>query len=166
MNNGHLLLMLILPCIATVFRVVIFVRKGGKVRTSLWNCVLDQLKAVSLYGLLGSPLGVLPLVVIGVILKGELLHLWIVIPAMLFSFLFGALPAMATGAVIGALKPWLWGWGALVAGCVFGMLLTAQWVVAISLADELKDVMIFALAGGFAGLVCSGILFRRSGTAV
>lgn len=119
-----------------------------------------------MYGLLGSPLGAVPLVVIGVILKGELLHLWIVIPAMLFSFLFGVLPAMATGAVIGALKPWLWGWAALVAGCVFGMVLTAQWVVTISLVDKPKDVVIMALAGGFAGLVCSGILFRRSGTAV
>lgn len=166
MNKGHLLLMLILPCIATVFRVAIFARKEGNLRTPLWNCVVDQLKAVGLYGLLGSPLGAVPLVVIGVILKGELLHLWIVIPAMLFSFLFGVLPAMATGAVIGALKPWLWGWAALVAGCVFGMVLTAQWVVTISLVDKPKDVVIMALAGGFAGLVCSGILFRTPGKAV
>jgi hypothetical protein len=166
MNKGHLLLMLMLPLIAIAFRIAMFTKGEGKLRASLKSCAVDQLKAVALYGLLGPPLGVLPLVLVGVYLKGEFHHVWIVVPAMVFSFPFGALPAMATGAVIGALKPWLWGWPALAAGGVFGMVLTAQWLAALSLANEAKNVAIFALAGGFAGAACARVLFRTPGKAV
>ncbi|WP_312316035.1 hypothetical protein [Stenotrophomonas sp.] len=166
MVTRYLLLLLILPALAAAFRIVVFATIDGEVGASARKCVVDQLKAVGLYALLGPPLGVLPLVVIGVYLKGEFYDLWVVIPAMLFSFPFGALPAMATGAVIGALKPWLWGWRALVASCVVGIVQTAVWAFAISFSDEWNDALTFALAGGFAGLVCARILFRRSGKAV
>ena len=155
MDKAYLLLMLVLPVIAMACRVVAFAMLDGKLRKPLWNCALDQLKAVGLYGLLGPPLGAWLLLVTGVILDGDLRGLAVVVPAMLMSHAFGALPAMATGAVLGALRPWLSVWRALAVGGVAGAVHTCLWLAAASLADKSENVAIFAAAGAFAGMVCA-----------
>lgn len=155
MITAYLLLMLVLPTIAAMIRVVVLAMVDGKWRTPLWSCAVDQLKAVGVYGLLGPPLGTLPLMVIGVYRDGDLHNLWVVIPAMLMSHLFGALPAMATGAVVGALRPWLWGWRALAVGGVAGAVHTSLWLAAASLSEEWEYVAVFSAAGAFAGMTCA-----------
>jgi hypothetical protein len=160
MITAYLLLMLVLPLIAMAVRTMAFAALDGKIRTPLWNCVVDQLKAVGLYALLGPPFGVLPLVVVSAFQKEELHNLWIVIPAMLMSHAFGALPAMVTGAVVGALKPWLGRWRALAVGGAAGAVHTILWLAAASLTEKWENVAIFAAAGAFAGVVCAWIMFR------
>ncbi len=155
MDKAYLLLMLVLPAIAMACRVVAFSMLDGKLRTPLWNCALDQLKAVGLYGLLGPPVGAWPLLVTGVFLQGDLRGLAVVVPGMLMSHAFGALPAMTTGAVVGALRPWIPGWRALAVGGVVGAVQTFLLLAAASMAEKWEHVAIFAAAGAFAGVVCA-----------
>lgn len=165
MNKGYLLLMLLLPVIAAAFRIVAFAMLDGKMRTSLWSCAVDQLKAIGLFALLGPPFGGLAFGTISAVLSGEWYGFLIVIPFILMSHAFGALPAIATAAVVAALKPWLWGWRTLAASGVAGAVQTILWLAACSLAEMWVAVAAAAGIGAFAGAVCALILYGAPGKA-
>lgn len=155
-----LLSLTILPLLATGFRIAAFAREDGEVRVAIWDCVVDQLKALAVFGVFGPPLGLLPFLLITFIVDGKLQNVWVIFPLLLLSYPFGGIPAMATAAVIGALRPWLWGWRALAAGCATGALIPFLCVLVIDDTFKLSEAGIMTGAGAFAGLVCARIWFR------
>lgn len=153
------LVMLLLPVLATAVRLMAFIREDGEVRSAIWDYVVDQIKAIGVVGLLGPPLGLVPIMLYWAILDGALHQFWLIVPLILPSYVFGGIPALATAAVVGALKPWLWGWRAVAVSSATGAALSSLWVLATFNTGEMGNAMVFAVAGAFGGAVCARIWF-------
>lgn len=90
-----------------------------------------------------------------------------------FAYLLGGVPALATGALAGALRPWLGGWRGVVAMGVLAFavtwLLWAGWTLrspafGMSTLSRLQSLLApAAVLGVPAGLVCGWLYQRRSG---
>lgn len=156
MHPGHLLALLALPLLATVFRVVRFARSDGEVRIAIWDCVWDQLRAMAVFGILGPPIGLLPFALGALVIDGELKHFVLLVPLSLLSYLVGAVPALASAAAVGAIAPWLAGWRALWTCSAIGFAQSLVWFVVADLTDT---IVTGAACGGVAGMACARVFF-------
>ena len=59
--TGYPQVMLLLPVLATVVRLMAFIREDGEVRIAIWDYVVDLIKSIVVFGLLGPPLGLVPI---------------------------------------------------------------------------------------------------------
>lgn len=96
--------------------------------------------------------------------KGHLIFLF-------FAYVLGAIPAVATGAFAGAVRPWLAGWRGVLAIGVIGFLMT--WLMfagyglgSVKRIDQLWQPLLdtagsAALLGLPAGLICGALYLRR-----
>lgn len=90
----------------------------------------------------------------------------------MFAYLLGGVPALATGALAGALRPWLGGWRGVVAMGVLAFavtwLLWAGWTLrspapGMNILSRLQSLLApAAVLGVPAGLVCGWLFQRRS----
>ena len=161
MQFGHPLLLLIPPLLAIAFRVWTHAKEDGSPRISIWDGAKDVLKGVAIYTLFGPPLGFVPTMLVLLVVNGELRNMGLLILATMFSFVLGAVPAIATGAVVGALKPWLWGWRALGFSSTVGATLSLMWAVALGLSEDLTVALLFGVFGAVGGLLCARMWIWR-----
>lgn len=165
MEFGYLVPLWILPLLATAFRVLSHAKKEGSLRISIWDCAKDQFLGITIYGLFGPLLGFAPFGLFLVAIDGKFQHIWLLIPLSMFSYPVGGVPALATGAIVGAIKPWLWGWRALGVSSAIGAVLTLTWVFAAGYTERLGGVLLFSACGAVGGLVCARMWFGRPGKA-
>ena len=161
MQFGHPLLLLIPPLLAMAFRVWTYAKEDGSLRISIWDYAKDLLTAITIYALFGPPLGFVPTMLVLLVVNGELQNMGLLILTTLFSFVLGAVPAIATGAVVGTLKPWLWGWRALGLSSTVGAALSLMWAVALGLSEDLTAALLFAVPGAVGGLLCARMWIWR-----
>ena len=165
MHEGYVLI-LILPLIAAMFRIWACANVDGGARMSAWDCVVDQFFALTLYVFVGPFVGSLAAFLMTSLMAGTLPNPLGLLIFLLFGYPIGAIPAMATGAIIGALKPWLWGWRALTVSCALGAVLSSVLTLTASRPGGLCDVAQFATFGAVAGLACARIYFGPPSRAI
>jgi hypothetical protein len=158
MHKGYALI-LILPLLAATLRIWACANVDGGARMSAWDCVVDQFFALTLYVLVGPFVGSLAAFLMASLMAGTLPNPSGLLIFLLFGYPIGAIPAIVTGAIIGALKPWLWGWRAPTVSCALGAVLSSILILAGSRPGSLSDVAQFATIGGVAGLACACIYF-------
>ena len=164
MPTGYVLV-LILPVLAAVFRIWASAGVDGSARISAWDCAVDQFKGGALFLALGPLVGTLAAFLAVSLKAGTVLNPLAVLFLLLFAYPMGAIPAMATGALMGALKPWLWGWRALAMSSAMGALLSSIPSLAAGSARGVSDAALFAACGAVAGLACARLLFGAPGNA-
>jgi hypothetical protein len=69
----------------------------------------------------------------------------------LLAWIYGALPALACGALAGALKPWLPRWRGALACALVGTALAAGWFWAMDWSSTLRALWAPALSGALGG---------------
>jgi len=158
MHKGYALI-LILPLLAAMFRIWACANVDGGARMSAWDCVVDQFFALTLYVFVGPFVGSLAAFLMAWLMAGTLPNPLALLIFLLFGYPIGAIPAIATGAIIGALKPWLWGGRALTVSCALGAVLSSILILTGSRPGGLMDVAQFATFGAVAGLACAWIYF-------
>jgi hypothetical protein len=73
-----------------------------------------------------------------------------------FAYLFGAVPAIATGLIAGLLHPWLFEWrGYLLIGALGGVLACASAVMFSLVNASPLDLLVMFLPGFVAGSICA-----------
>lgn len=164
MPIGYVLI-LIFPVLAAVFRIWACAGVDGSVRISAWDCAVDQFKGGTLFIVVGPLVGTLAAFLAVSLKAGTVLNPLAVLFLLLFAYPMGAIPAMATGALMGALKPWLWGWRALVLSSAMGALLSSIPSLAAGSSRGLSDAAFFAACGAVGGLACARLFFGPSGNA-
>ena len=161
MQFGHPLQLLIPPLLAMAFRIWTHAREDGSLRISIWGCAKDQLAGMAIYTLFGPPLGFAPTMLLLLAVNGQLQQVGLLIFASFFSFVLGAVPALATGAVVGALKPWLWGWRALGLSSAVGATLSLMWAVTLGLSSDVAGALLYGVFGAVGGLLCARMWIWR-----
>ncbi len=73
--------------------------------------------------------------------------------------------ALALFGILGALKPWLWGWRPLALSSAMGALLSAIPTLAAGNLRGFSDAAFFAACGAIAGLACARLFFGAPGKA-
>ncbi|WP_312709463.1 hypothetical protein [Stenotrophomonas sp.] len=164
MPTGYVLV-LIFPALAAMFRVWASASLDGSARISAWDCAVDQFKGGALFLVLGPLVGTLAAFLAVSLKAGTVLNPLAVLFLLLFAYPMGAIPAMATGALMGALKPWLWGWRALAVSSAMGALLSSIPSLAAGSARGVSDAALFAACGAVAGLACARLFFGAPGKA-
>lgn len=159
MHKGYALT-LILPLLAAVFRTWACANVDGGARISAWDCVVDQFFALTLYVFVGPFAGSIAAFLMASLVAGTPPNPLGLLIFLLFGYPIGAIPAIATGAIIGALKPWLWGWRTLTVSCALGAVLSSILALGGSSPGGLINVAHFATFGAVAGLACALIYFR------
>ncbi|WP_343650776.1 hypothetical protein [Stenotrophomonas sp.] len=157
------MLILIFPVLAAVFRIWASAGMDGSARISAWDCAVDQLKGGALFVAAGPLVGTLAAYLAVSLKAGTVLNPLAVLFLLFFAYPIGAIPAMATGAFLGALKPWLWGWRALAVSSTIGALLSSIPSLAAGGSRGLGDAACFAACGAVAGLACARLFFGAPG---
>lgn len=158
-------LILIFPVLAAVYRVQACAELDGSIRISAWDCAADQFKALALFGILGPLVGTVAAFLVVSLKAGTVTNPSAVLFLLFFAYPTGAIPAMATGAFMGALKPWLWGWRPLALSSAMGALLSAIPTLAAGNLRGFSDAAFFAACGAIAGLACARLFFGAPGKA-
>lgn len=143
-------------------------------RLSAIDAFKDMLIGALLFGAIGPLVAVAAMVVVTSLADGLRLPNLHGLPLFaLFAYLIGGIPALATGALCGALHPWLRGWRGVLAAGAAGALMTFLVFAAQTGIDkasllrpfsQLSQVLWIALMLGLpAGAVCGWIHQRRHG---
>ncbi|AWH25423.1 hypothetical protein [Stenotrophomonas sp. YAU14D1_LEIMI4_1] len=146
-------LILIFPVLAAVFRIWASASLDGSARISARDCAVDQFKGGALFLAVGPLVGTLAAFLAVSLKAGTVLNPLAMLFLLLFAYPMGAIPAMATGALMGALKPWLWGWRALALSSATGALLSSIPSLAAGSSRGLGDAAAFCFCawGGAVG---------------
>ena len=134
-----------------------------KLETSAFP-ILDTIKSICLFGVLGPPLGSLGLSLYFAgdsALKGNVsdLEKFLLLPvgALLLwpvTYLFGLVPAVACGLICGPFRPAFRSWSACSVAGVAGGLLSAWWNVGVNGRPHEERLMLF-VAGFTAAFLCA-----------
>ncbi|MBK0026282.1 hypothetical protein IAE57_08895 [Stenotrophomonas sp. S48] len=162
MPIGYVLI-LIFPVLAALFRICACAGVDGSARISAWDCAIDQFKGGALFLAVGPLVGTLAAFLAVSLKAGTVLNPLAVLFLLLFAYPMAAIPAMATGAIVGALKPWLWGWRALALSSAIGALLSSLPSLAAGNPRGLSEAALFAACGAVAGLACARLFFGAPG---
>lgn len=167
-SSNTLWLMPTLVLLALILRVAGQRHDAGHWKIAAFDGCRDAVRGGLLFALAGPPLGLLlalfPSLLGALLDKGSslpVLGALIMLPVL--GLVFGVVPALACGALAGALKPWLPRWPGTLLCALLGAALASLWFAAMDFSHNLGALWAPMASGGIGGGVVGAWYLRHNG---
>jgi hypothetical protein len=150
-GHAHWLLLPLLVAATLLLRVLACRRAAGHWKIAAFDGCRDALCGGLLFAALAPPLGLVAVMLPALLAEHSRAALAALGMLPLLAWIYGALPALACGALAGALKPWLPRWRGALACALVGTALAAGWFWAMDWSSTLRALWAPALSGALGG---------------